>query len=273
MKHQNVCIARTSFYDRAPMLKLSLEYQQQVKNNEDYHTYVFIDPHPSNGYSIEYDNIITKDYTRINWANNQGKYCWYNAINYLFENTSIEYVISIEDDIIVSYDYLNLCQQIINDSILERYENILYFHIGALGKPRGNKNKVVRSQACSRSILISRSKFLIIKQYIEKQGIKVDNDNVIASLLTDYRMTTIAPEMNRSGHFGIYGWSSNRIHGNQNGKKTIFSDEVSFNQLYELLKCTCLNGQALYTLNNNQVKEYFWDFDPNINFENLIYEI
>lgn len=272
MKSTNTCIVRTTFHDRAAMLKLSLEYQKQSKLSDNYNTYIFVDPHPEHGFVSDFDSVITKDYFRINWKTNQNKYCWYNAIKHIFDNTDFEYVISIEDDIIISTDYLQICQQIIDDKILEEHHDILYFHIGAWLQPAGDINKIVRSQASSRSILINRNKFDIITNWINSNSI-IDNDHMMSDILKHNHFTTIAPKFNRHGHFGIYGWSSNGIHANTKGQNTIFENFINFDELYSILKKSCLNKNELLKLNQNKNSNYFWDFDPNISFTKLEYAL
>lgn len=272
MKSINTCIVRTTFHDRAAMLKLSLEYQNKANLSDKYDTYIFVDPHPEHGFISDFDSVITNDYFRINWETNQNKYCWYNAIKYIFDNTNFEYTISIEDDIIISSDYFQICQQIIDDKILEKYSDILYFHIGAWIEPVGDPNKIVRSKASSRSILINRSKFNIVKNWVDSNSI-VDNDHMMSDILNHNNFTTIAPKFNRHGHFGIYGWSSNGIHANMKGKDTIFENSINFNDLYSILKKSCLNKSELLKLNQNKNSQYFWNFDPKIQFTKLQYDI
>lgn len=274
MTNTNICIVRTSFYDRSPLLRLSLDYQNTTHLNDNFDTWFFLDPHPEYGVDSSYDTLLSNYQYRIDWPEHVGKYCWYKAVEYIFEHTSYEYVISIEDDIIISKDYLKLCHQLTLDNNLlnQMNNNILYFHIGAWQKPRGNPNKIVRSSACSRSILIHRSKFDIIRQWQQNHEID-DNDQMISSLLNHHKMTTIAPEMNRHGHFGIYGWSSNGVHMDIRGQKAVFEHGIDKNDLYTLLQQNCTVGAKLLELNQYKNPEYFWDFDVNIDFDNLFYEI
>lgn len=272
--HTNICIARSTYHDRSAFLQLSLEYQQQADNSSKFKTYVFVDPHEQHGHTKDYDLIISEQYIRINWKKNSGKYNWYDSVKYIFDNTDYEYVISIEDDVLISKDYLRMCEQLaIHDGALVKDDNILYFHIGSWEKPKGNPNKIVRSKASSRSILINRKKFEIIKKWIEDKKDIVDNDHMISDILKNYNMTTIAPETNRHAHIGIYGWSANRIYSNKQGQKTIFNEPLSHDDLYKLLKENCLSGEKLCKLNLNQNLSYFWDFDPNISFTKLEYRL
>jgi hypothetical protein len=266
-------IVRTTFFDRAALLKLSLEYQHQSEESDSIETFIFVDPHPEYKVIKEYDYVIESRYKRINWSINQGKYCWYSAVDSVFQNTNAEYILSIEDDIIISKDYIKICKQIIKDQILETYKDILYFHIGAWIKPFGDKNKIVRSKASSRSILINRDKFNIITEWIKNNPDIIDNDHMISDILKYHNMTTIAPKMNRHGHFGIYGWSAAGKFKDQRGQSSIFTNQICFNDLYNLLSKSCLSGEKLLELNGNKNSQYFWDFDPNIQYNNLIYEL
>lgn len=271
---KDIAIVRSTYYDRSAMLQLSLEYQKRAEHSDSFNTYVFVDPHPIYGYTIDYDKVITDEYIRINWPRNSGKYNWYDSVKYIFENTNYEYVITIEDDIIISKDYLRLCEQLaLHDNALKKDDNILYFHIGAWEKPQGNPNKIVKSKASSRSILINRKKFKIIDNWFKNNTNILDNDNMITNILQQKNMTTIAPQTNRHGHFGIYGWSALSAHGHTSGQRSLFDHPLTHNELYILLKENCLSGKELIKLNQNKNPSYFWDFDPNIVFNKIEYRI
>lgn len=267
----DIIIVRPTYYDRSAMLQLSLEFQQQSDCAEEFDTFVFVDPHPLHGYTEEYDSVINTMYNRINWPRNSGKYSWYDSVKYIFDNSDYNYVLSIEDDIIISKDYLKLCKKIVHDKVLDNH-SVLYFHIGAWEKPKGNPNKILRSGASSRSILINRTKFHIIEKWIKNNNLK-DNDHMVFDILHEYNMTTVAPEMNRHGHFGIYGWSSNHKFGNIDGQKSIFDKDIDHDDLYKLLKNNCMSGDQLLLLNNNKSSKYFWDFNPNISFDTIQYQL
>jgi hypothetical protein len=271
-KFQSIAIVRPTYYDRSAMLQLSLEYQQQAEHSDNFDTYVFVDPHPIHGYTKDYDKVITDKYIRINWPRNSGKYNWYDSVKYIFENTNYEYVITIEDDVIISKDYLRLCEQLaLHDRALKKDDDILYFHIGAWEKPKGNPNKIIRSTASSRSILINREKFKIIDDWFKNNTNILDNDNMITNILKQKKMTTIAPQTNRHGHFGIYGWSALSVHGDHNGQQSLFDQSLTHNELYTLLKKNCLSGNNLLQLNQGKNQKYFWDFNENISFIKLEY--
>jgi hypothetical protein len=254
------------------MLQLSLEYQKDATNSEDFETYVFVDPHTEYGIVSDYDKVITDQYTRIDWSKNSGKYSWYDAVKYIFDNTNYDYVLSIEDDVLISKDYLRLCNQLYHDKALTKDDNILYFHVGAWGNFVGDVNKIVRSRASSRSIMIYKKKFEIVKNWIKQQKI-IDNDHMISDILRCHKMTTIAPKVNRHAHIGIYGWSANNIHGDKGGQISLFEKPLTHKELYLLLKENCLSGTGLRKLNKNKNSKYFWDFDPNINFTKLKYDL
>lgn len=272
-KSQNIAVVRSTYYDRSAMLQLSLEYQKNAENSDKFQTYIFVDPHQISGYSADYDKVITDKYIRINWPRNSGKYNWYDSVKWAFDNTDYDYILSIEDDILISKDYLILCEQLCQDRALDKDDSILYFHIGAWEKPKGNPNKIVRSGASSRSILINRKKFKIIEDWLKNNINIIDNDNMIFDILKYHNMITIAPETNRHGHIGIYGWSANNIHSNVNGQISLFDRKLSHEELYTLLKSICLSGEDLKALNRNKANNYFWDFDSNINFTKLQYDL
>lgn len=275
-KNTNICIVRPTYYDRSSMLQLSLEYQKNATNSQDFETYIFVDPHTQYGIVSDYDNVITDKYIRINWPKNSGKYSWYDCVRYVFENTNYEYVLSIEDDVLISKDYLKLCNQLYHDKALIKDDNILYFHIGAWEKPKGNPNRIVRSKSSIRSCMIHKSKFLkYVKPYYE-----INKNNEIAGLdldlqniLDQHNMTTIAPETNRHAHIGVYGWSASNIQADNNGQISLFDRKLTHEELYTLLKSICLSGEDLKALNRNKANNYFWDFDPNINFTKLQYDL
>lgn len=273
MTNTNICIARPTYYDRSAMLQLSLEYQKDATNSEDFETYVFVDPHTEHGIVSDYDKVITDEYSRVDWPSNSGKYNWYDSTKYIFDNTNYNYVLSIEDDVLISRDYLRLCNTLHHDKALVKEDNILYFHIGSWEKPKGNPDKIIRSGASSRSILIYRKKFEIINNWIEQQKKIIDNDHMISDILRYHKMTTIAPKVNRHAHVGIYGWSANHIHGNNRGQVSLFEKLLTHEELYLLLKQNCLSGEKLRELNKNKNPDYFWDFDPNINFIKLEYTL
>jgi hypothetical protein len=275
MKNTSICIVKPTYYDRSAMLQLSLEYQQEAEHSDKFETYIFVDPHKEHGIVSDYDKVITNEYKRINWSKNSGKYSWYDSVKYIFDNTDYQYVLSIEDDVLISKDYLRMCEQLaLHDGALAKDDNILYFHIGAWEKPKGNPNKIVRSTASIRSCLISRFKFLkYVKPYYDSikeiKGLDLDLKNI----LVNNNMTTIAPETNRHSHIGIYGWSANHTHGDNRGQLSLFDKSLTHEQLYCLLKENCLSGGKLLELNQNKNPYYFWDFDPNINFTKLEYRL
>jgi len=273
-----ICIIRNTFGDRYPFLRLSLEYQEKAQCLYNTETFIFIDPHPQNGISSDYNNSFLNNYIKIEFENHKARYSWYLATKYMFNNYQYEYVLSIEDDIIISRDYLLMCDDIMKSKILEQENNVLYFHIGAWEKPHGDINKIISSGSSSRSILIHRSKFGIIENFINinyknQNNMKIGNDSILNSLLKEKNMRTIAPEYNRHGHFGIYGWSSSGVHADYDGQKSIFEEVIDSESLYETIKDACLDGSKLMHLNRNKNPRYFWDFDPNVQFEKLEYEI
>lgn len=277
MYMNNICIIRNTFGDRSAFLKISLEYQniayQPINNIQ---TFLFIDPHPENGVSKGFNDDYLNQYPKIIFENHKERKSWYLATKYMFDNYNYEYILSIEDDIIISYDYLKLCNQVICDKILDNHDNILYMHPGAWEEPKGDINLIVGSAASSRSILINRKKFKIIRDVLESSkqySSKTGNDYVISKILQNNKMKTIAPQYNRHGHFGIYGWSSSGIHRDNIGKKRVFEKEITDQEMYDILKDSCLSKDKLLKLNLNKNEKYFWDFDPNINFTNLKYNI
>ena len=278
MKNTDICIVRPTYYDRSAMLQLSLEYQKDAENSSNFETYVFVDPHPQYGFVEEYDIVITKEYNRVNWLKNSGKYSWHDSVKYIFDNTDYEYIISIEDDVLISKDYLRICEQLaLHDAALNKDDDILYFHSGGLANcrsPHKDINKIVSSSAASRSILIYKEKFKIIEDYVSSNSDRfIDNDNAMQNILNSKKMKTIAPDFGRDAHIGIYGWSSNLIQANRDGQKSLFEKPLSHCELYELLKQNCLSGEKLLKLNQNKNPSYFWDFDPNINFTKLEYDL
>ena len=267
-------IVRNTFHDRSAFLQLSLEYQKLADLSDTIKTFVFVDPHTVNGYVEDYDSVITDDLKRINFDNNVGKLSWYTAVKYIFDNYDYDHVISIEDDIIVSKDYLRMCFKIIEYSVLEKHDDILYFHIGAWEKPKGDKTKIVRSSASLRSALIGRDKFFkyvdkFYKENTEIRGFDLD----LQDILNANNLTAIAPIYNRHGHFGVYGWSSNGIHGDDRGQNSIFESKISHEKLYNILKKSCLSKLKLLKLNNNMNPGYFWNFNPDIEFSEIEYNV
>jgi hypothetical protein len=275
--NSKICIIRNTFGDRYPFLKLSLEHQEQAYHPYDIDTFIFMDPHPKNGISSDYNSSFLNNYIKIAFENHKARYSWYLANKYMFDNYQYEYVLSIEDDIIISRDYLFMCDDIIKSKILEKENDILYFHIGAWEKPRGNINKIVTSGTSSRSILMHRGRFDLIRNFMNdnhknQDNLRIGNDSIISSLLKEKNMKTIAPEYNRHGHFGIYGWSSTGTHADYTGQKSIFEKPITSECLYEIIKDACLDGSKLLDLNRKKNPEYFWDFNPNVNFDKLEYQ-
>jgi hypothetical protein len=278
--NNKVCIIRNTFGDRYPFLKLSLEYQEQARHPYEIDNFIFIDPHPNSGISSDYNNSFLNNYIKIAFENHKARYSWYLANKYMYDNYQYEYVLSIEDDVIISRDYLLMCEEIIKSKILEQENNILYFHIGAWEKPHGDINKIVSSGASSRSILIHKNKFDIVKNFMNinhenQDNTKIGNDHIISSIIKENKMKTIAPQYNRHGHFGIYGWSSSNAgaHSGYIGQKSIFEETISSESLYEIIKDACLYRSKLIDLNLNKNPNYFWDFDPDVQFEKLEYKI
>lgn len=159
------------------------------------------------------------------------------------------------------------------DKVLDN-QTILYFHPGAWDKPKGDVSKIVRSSASSNSILITREKFKLVETFIKENApTMVDNNHMMSEILNNKGMTTIAPEYNRHSHFGIYGYTVSGVHGNLEGQSSVFSKNKSHEDLYELLKKSCLKGKKLSSLNKNQNPRYFWDFDSNVDFDTLKYTL
>lgn len=267
----SACVVRTTFNDRSPFLQLSLDYQKLADYSDSLDTYIFVDPHPQHGYTTEYNKIITHPYKRINWPRNSGIYSWYDSVKYIFDNTNYEYIITIEDDIIVSNDYFRLCLEIINSNILLKQNDILYFHIGAWEQPKGDKNLIVRSSASLRSSLINRQKFFqyIVPFYAQDDVAISGLDLDIQTILKLNKLTAIAPQMNRHAHIGVYGWSSTGHHASDKGKNHLLSKYRDHQNLYNYLSKICFDRDKLLELNQYGNPDYFWDFDPNINFSHI----
>lgn len=271
----SACITRTTFHDRSPFLQLSLDYQKLADHATDLDTYIFVDPHPQHGYCIEYNSVIADKYKRINWPRNSGIYSWYDSVKYIFDNTDYEYVITIEDDVIISRDYLRLCIEIINNGILIEDNNILYFHIGAWEQPKGNKNLIVRSSASLRSSLISRQKFFqYVVPFYAQDDVQISGlDLDIQTILKLNKMSAIAPQMNRHAHIGVYGWSSTGQHASNLGKNHLLGRYKKHHDLYNYLSQVCFSRDKLLELNRYGNPNYFWDFSPNIDFQKLVFDI
>jgi hypothetical protein len=268
-----LAIVRNTFGDRSAFLQLSLEYQNEAELNSKIKSFIFVDPHPINGYSDDFDKVINKKQKRINFEQHQGKLYWYSSIKHMFDNYEYNYILSIADDVIISKDYLKICNQIMEDKVLDN-QTIFCFHAGAWDKPKGDKNNIVRSSASSNSILITREKFELVKAFVKENAPNmVDNNHMISEILNSKGMTTIAPEYNRHSHFGIYGYTVSGKHGNLEGQSSLFSKNKSHEDLYELLKKSCLKGKKLASLNKNQNPRYFWDFDPSIDYDLISYSI
>lgn len=266
--NNKACIIRNTFYNRSAFLQLSLDYQKLANNNNRFKTYIYVDPHPILGYTLDYDTIITSEYQRINFASNQGKKSWYSAVKHTFDNTDYEYIISIEDDIIISCDYLDICLDVIDNQILKNNNRIINLHIGAWQSPKGDKNRIIKGKNASlRSVLIYRDTFYkyIDSFYTENVGSDLPGlDLDLQKILEQNNLITIAPEMNRHGHFGVFGWSASSL------KDTAYD---SHTDLYNILKDICLSGEKLQKLNNSYVPHYFWDFHPDIQYSKLIYNV
>lgn len=270
----NICIIRNSFGDRSAFLRLSLEYQKKIRLSDDLRVFLFLDPHPEHGLDSSFKHIDLEPYTKIVFENHKNRKSWFLATKYIFDYYNYDYVLSIEDDVILSYDYLELCLEIIKDKILENENKVLYMHPGAWEKPTGNINQIVYSGNSSRSILIHKSKFNKIVKYLSDHNVNAVGNDGLLNLITQHTNTkAISPKYNRHAHFGVYGWSSNRIHGSLSGKGIIFEENIDQTCLYDIMKQICFDGSKLSELNNNKNPRYFWDFDPNIQFSKLEYKV
>jgi len=273
----NICIIRNTFNDRSSFLKLSLEYQQSaIQPTHAFPTFIFLDPHPEYGLSKSYNDEYINKFPKIVFENYKNRMSWYLATKYMFDNYQFDYILSIEDDVLISKDYLLMCEQVVKDDILNKKENALYFHIGAWEEPTGDPNKIVYSGASSRSILINRNKFSVIQDHMlgnTEHNPKIGNDAMITQILKSHNMRTIAPKCNRHAHIGIYGWSSNGVHADNRGKSSVFDNGISDNELYLILKRSCLHKNKLLELNQQKNPQYFWDFNPDINFTQLVYQL
>ena len=69
----NLAIVRNTFGDRSAFLQLSLEYQNEAALNDKIKSFIFVDPHPTNGFSDDFDKVINKKQKRINFEKHQGK--------------------------------------------------------------------------------------------------------------------------------------------------------------------------------------------------------
>lgn len=273
----SLCLIRNTFGDRSPFLRLSLEYQNDIRKISNYNTWIFIDPKSDQQVDESYNSAFFNQYTKYVFENHKGRQSWYLATKYMFDNYDYEYLLSVEDDVILSYDYINLCSKIIEDRVLLK-DNILYMHPGAWEEPKGDPNLIVYSGVSSRSILIHREKFRLVQQHIESnqkiiESDKTGNDSLLLQVCQKLQQRPIAPIYNRHAHFGIYGWSSLGVHSDSRGRISLFKNNETEEHIYELLKTSCFDGAKLLALNNNKNPKYFWNFDPNINFTQLVYRL
>lgn len=269
-----LCIIRNTFGDRSPFLQVSLENQEEAEFPFKINTFIFIDPDPQENISPDYDKDFFSEYEQIRFSDHKERMSWYFANKYIFDNYEYEYVLSIEDDVLISKDYIKICDEIIKNEILNNYENILFFHIGAWEEPKGNTNDIVFSGASSRSILISRNKFKLIEEFVQSQNPtgRVGNDALLSRIMSENKMKAIAPKCNRHGHFGVYGWSSSGLGADIQGQKSVFDRKYSHEELYQILKESCFDKEKLLKLNQFRNPRYFWNFNPNMHFEKLVYK-
>jgi hypothetical protein len=267
-----IAIVRNTFNDRAVFLKISKEYQEAAAFSDHLETFVFVDPHPEGGISSEYDQVIPEDWKRINFEHNVGSFSWYKSLKHVFENHDYDHLITMEDDVIVSRDYFKMCLAVVNSGALER-EDVLFFHAGAWQKPEGPPGLIVRSSSSTRSTLIRREDFFRHIDAFYREGSAFSGfDLDVQTILDSSKITSMAPKRNRHGHIGVYGWSSNGVCADNRGQSSIFSSLPSFDEFYSVMKESCQDGQALLNLNGGKNPGYFWDFDPDMDFDRLDFE-
>ena len=260
----NVGILRNSFWGRAPLLKLSLEWQEKCDGHEQFKTHVYVDPHNFWGFTKKEFNLVTKDYKVF--PARQNRRSWTVATQELFSSYPYEYILSIEDDVILSKDYFKLCLKLIESEEFHR-DDVLYFHPGGWMSPKGDKNLIITSGISSRSILIQREKFFkyVWPAFLRNSKIKT-SDMFLGEIKERNELKVLTPQYNRHGHFGVWGFSANAIFDFSQGRRQIFPG-MDFYKIYEILKDSCLSGEKLRRLNQGRNPRYFWDFDPNVMFD------
>jgi hypothetical protein len=267
----NIAIVRNTFDDRAVFFKVSKDYQDAAFFSDQFDNFVFADPHPERGISFEYDHVIPADWKRINFEYNVGVFSWYKSLRHVFENYDYDHLITIEDDVILSRDYFKMCLAVVNSGVLEK--DVLFFHPGAWQKPDGDPNLIVRSSSSIRSTLIRRENFFKYVDAFYREATTVSGGDLdVQKILDSSNITSISPKRNRHGHIGVYGWSSSGIYADNRGQSAIFSSRPSFYEFYSVMRESCQNGQALLNLNGGKNSGYFWDFDPDMDFDRLEFE-
>ena len=269
----NLAIVRNTFDDRAVFFKISKEYQETASFSDQFDNFVFVDPHPERGISQEYDQVIPENWKRTDFDRNVGVFSWYKSLKHVFENYHYDYLITIEDDVIVSRDYFKMCLAVVDSGALEK-DDLMFFHAGAWQKPEGAPDLIVRSSSSIRSTLIRREDFFRhVDAFYRKAPTVSGGDLDVQTILDSSKITSISPKRNRHGHIGVYGWSSSGVHADNRGQSSIFPSRPSFDEFYSVMKKSCQNGQELLNLNGGKNSGYFWDFDPDMDFDQLEFKL
>ena len=267
------------------MLRLSLEFQQKNWCQDKFMTFFFID-HSDNREVMPIINAYSQPKTiisrqaRLDLTPNI-----LEAYKWTFANVKTDYVAIIEDDTIVSQDWLKMMLWFAENN---RDETVMALVAGDLldKKLSGDKNVVKcidRYYSCAS--IVSRTMFEHhVLPHCNEEYYKANNagkdkylrkyfPGILEAQLLDQmglfrrakmknKLKVICPVFRRFGHIGVYG----RFHG----KSSL--EQMKTEQRYEVLKKACYSQVELEKWASLKTGN-FVDFEPNTDFgKEMIYQ-
>jgi len=267
-------------FQRPEMLRLSLEFQRQNMCQSEFMTFFFADYSANEEVmsvlsTHKQDKAIIMRKERLDLTPNI-----LEAYKWLFANLSTNYVAIIEDDIIVSRDWLKMMLFFINS--LDK-TNVLALNAGDLRdkKLAGDKSVIKNNDwYFSCASIISREMFekYILPHckpeyynnkdaYLRKhfpgmlEGKLLDQAGLFRRVRMRYNLKVLCPVFRRFGHIGVYG----RFQGGS----PLYGKETQ--ERYKILKNACCSQVELEKWVSQKTGN-FVDFEPNTDFgEDITY--
>jgi hypothetical protein len=174
-----------------------------------------------------------------------------------------DFILSVEDDVLLSHDFLEICHWAIRETEFAEHPKLLFLHAGAWAAPSGDRNLFLYSGPSSRAILLTREKFFrhIYHAFQKTRDPIASNDWFLSSILQGGRLAAVCPNHNRHAHIGVYGFSAAGKEQRFATRSSVFGD-LSAQEITAKLRAVSLSQSGLLALNPTANPAYFWDFNP-----------
>ncbi len=261
-------------YNRPAMLKLSLELQEKAEGVQDYLTVFCVDDSEENEKNLEviddyrFSKKIIKRKEHFGLTKNI-----LEGLKYCFEESKADYVTVIEDDCVISNDYLKYieyCSTHFYDDDVFAICSINYI-INSLKEDKTKVRKVAWFYPLSYTIKkevydkyisphVGKKQYYddpisyLNTHFSEYQGRFYDVAGLFQRIRAHFDLECIIPYVIRVNHIGVYG----RNQGDSEFK------ELSFEEQYKILKSSYKSHNKLIKLTNNRYSNNFWDFNSNL---------